>query len=564
MGLGKKSSGYDPALKYMGLGKKSSGYDPALKYMGLGKKSSGYDPALKYMGLGKKSSGYDPALKYMGLGKKSTGYDPALKYMGLGKKSYGYDPALKYMGLGKKSSDYDPALNYMGLGKKSSNYDPALRYMGLGKKRSLYDPALKYMGLGKRSDNQNSKKIAYDPALIYMGLGKRRHWNTNFENFSFDPSLYRMLPTYEKYEGNIFNPSLKTFSVFDSEEIENDTKARKQGKFEPDIKYAELKDNENENNLRPVKINPIFNWMDQGEKSEDTIRNYGSSMKVYPDPQIIRKLVNYFNSLTPKYAKKLPSASGEEISDHQNDESDVNSNSIEHLNKKPISYDPTYNVLGKKNASGRSELKDLLGKSQDCKISCKYAIRRKRDIRNNVDEILRMNSRDYSLKKDYLNGFVDEPELDNLMISGLMTPSEVKIKREWDNRPKYNPGWIFIGLGKRYPESDNVNFQIADPDSLLTKYYNLMEKVKDSLQNIKYDLMNENKDKLISFHNSITTQSDFPETYRKDYPISNPDINNPVGLLVSGNLHAGWPSTDPYLELNLIRSMVNQPGKGQK
>ncbi|GIY14031.1 uncharacterized protein CEXT_720601 [Caerostris extrusa] len=225
------------------------------------------------------------------------------------------------------------------------------------------------------------------------------------------------------------------------------------------------------------------------------------------------------------------------------------------LGKKSFGYDPALKYMG-------LELKDLLGKSQDCKISCKYAIRRKRDIRNNVDEILRMNSRDYSLKKDYLNGFVDEPELDNLMISGLMTPSEVKIKRERDNRPKYNPGWIFIGLGKRYPESGNVNFQIDDPDSLLTKYYNLMEKVKDSLQNIQYDLMNENKDKLISFHNSITTQSDFPDTYRKEYPISNLDINNPVGLLVSGNLHAGWPSTDPYFEL--IRSMENQPGKGQK
>lgn len=244
MGLGKRISQYDPALKYMGLGKRAHHYDPALKYMGLGKRGSQYDPALKYMGLGKRAPQYDPALKYMGLGKRASQYDPALKFMGLGKRASQYDPALKFMGLGKRSPQYDPALKYMGLGKRNFQYDPALRYMGLGKRGKAYDPGLNYMGLGKRDR-------AYDPGLKYMGLGKRGSRDVNSEEYDHDT----------RYNSDNLDSSIAT-DYYVGDALSHAERHKRRYKFDPALKYMSI-------SKREYVYDPAMKYMGLGKRKHD-------------------------------------------------------------------------------------------------------------------------------------------------------------------------------------------------------------------------------------------------------------------------------------------------------
>ncbi|XP_055927312.1 uncharacterized protein LOC129958691 [Argiope bruennichi] len=599
MGLGKKSSSYDPALRYMGLGKKSSSYDPALRYMGLGKKSSGYDPALKYMGLGKKNSYYDPALKYMGLGKKSFNYDPAIKYMGLGKRNY--DPALKYMGLGKKSPNYDPALKYMGLGKKSFSYDPALKYMGLGKKSKSYDPALKYMGLGKKrfnddhnkrgDNNQDSRKVSYDPALIYMGLGKRQLWSESSDNFSFQSPL-----NYKDTEKQVY-----------------DTNTQKRNSLSPTLMTSETTDYifnamENATNSNQFDIPPksadANNWnIDyNNEAISDDKRSYGydtaSSFKIenkakesesppvrkshynYPDPKFVQKLVNYFDSLKPQNSRYTPKIKDEESesfenSYHQNVRPNNHNQFLRNSQKKSALLDPAlrYMGLGKRNATGKPEFEIPLSDKidPDCENTCKYSNRKKRDVNHHKGRLSRINSPHFRLKIEPQDQLTSAPGFDDLVISSdgdIMTLHESKRKRERDNRPKYNPGWIFIGLGKRAPDAILENpktMQMDQPNSLLLKYYNLMEKMKDNLQKVKYDLIDKgyrNNDKWIAFHNVFTGESGF-KGYPEFYNINDPPIQQDLNDSPDSDLYIPPLNSQPYWKVNIVSAYENPPNTGK-
>ncbi|CAL1287336.1 unnamed protein product [Larinioides sclopetarius] len=600
MGLGKKSSSYDPGLKYMGLGKRSASFDPALKYMGLGKRGPSYDPALKYMGLGKRTSSYDPALKYMGLGKKSSSYDPALKYMGLGKKSSNYDPALQYMGLGKKSSNYDPALQYMGLGKKNSGYDPALKYMGLGKKSKNYDPALKYMGLGKkRSDydhdkrggnNQNSRKVSYDPALIYMGLGKRQTWSESFNHFSFHPSfnhgdVYKQaFDNARKMNSSPPNPKINnpetTAYIFSAPE-----NATNSNSFDSLSKSADennrVNDYRNEaisNDKKYYGYDSDSNFKGKDLESHPARRAYYD----YPDPKLVQKLVNYFDSLryqTGRYP--TPTANDEtsknfDNSDHQEVGRNNNYEFLRNFQKKSAMYDPAlrYMGLGKRNATDKPEFEIALSdhSGPNCENRCKYSTRKKRDVNSNEDRLSRITSPHFNLKVEPQDQFSTDTGLDDLVISssngGLMTLHENRRKRERDNRPKYNPGWIFIGLGKRSPEAtvDSPKMiQVDQPNALLLKYYNLMEKIKDRLQKVKYDLIDKgyrNNEKWIAFHNTFTGASDLKE-YPELYPLLEYELNNSPDLIADSGLHTPPLSVRPQWKLNIVPAYEkpSNPGK---
>ncbi|GBL96470.1 hypothetical protein AVEN_229924-1 [Araneus ventricosus] len=604
MGLGKKSSSYDPALKYMGLGKRSPSFDPALKYMGLGKKSPSFDPALKYMGLGKRGPSFDPALKYMGLGKRISSYDPALKYMGLGKKSSGYDPALKYMGLGKKSSNYDPALQYMGLGKKSSSYDPALKYMGLGKKSKNYDPALKYMGLGKKrsnydqdkrgGNNQNSGKVSYDPALIYMGLGKRQTWSESFDHFSFHPSFNHGDAYKQAYDNvrkmNFLPPTPKISNSKTSGYIfsaaENATNSNN---FDSPSKSTDANnrviDYKNEvisNDKRPYGYDPASRFMGTSKGKDLESRPVKRTYYDYPDPKLVQKLVNYFDSLRPQSGRYLTPTANDETSesfdnsDHQNVGHNNNYDFLRNSQKKSAMYDPAlrYMGLGKRNATDKPEFEIALSDhfGPDCENTCKYSTRKKRDVNGNEDRLPRITSPHFSLKIQPQDQFTSDSGLDDLVISssngGLMTLHENKRKRERDNRPKYNPGWIFIGLGKRSPdatvESHRI-IQMDQPNTLLLKYYNLMEKIKDKLQKVKYDLIDKgyrNNEKWIAFHNFFTGASDLKE-YPELYPLIEHELNNSPDLIADSGLHTPPLNVRPKWKVNIVPAYENpsNPGK---
>ncbi|GFQ84434.1 uncharacterized protein TNCT_514321 [Trichonephila clavata] len=580
VGIGKKSSSYDPALKYMGLGKKSSRYDPALKYMGLGKKSSSYDPALRYKRLGKNSStssygtilshkseekkisyydpdlkyvdfgeeSYDPALKYMGLGKKSNAYgpdvhlrysnkksssfDPALRYMGLGKKSSSFDPALKYMGLGKINSNYNLPLKYRGLDKKRSSYDPALKYMGLGKKSYGFDPALKYMGLGKRNSNYNlplkyigldKKRSSYDPALKYMGLGKKSYGfdpalkymglgegNFNYDlkyvglgkkGVSYDPALKSMGlrkrdPTTVLKESFYLNPYLKQ-SI-----------APKQTSFRLAVGLEK-----NNPNTGTVALNKAFKFETilgkHADEKENEIKNqFEPGLQVIGEGKIDPLSTEGGNRESAMYtdATRNDLHRGDDIILLQGVESQ---NSVR--SNHPAIHDEITTKYLKHNQMNALKKSESLP-AAICRKSCKVSSRKKRGVNN-----IKFSS-DSGLKTEH---FTNDPILDDLKISspdGFKTMSKNKLKRERDNRPRYNPGWIFIGLGKRsldkqYSDSNKIDsrdFRIIHINkTLLSKYYYWMEKIKDRLQKIKLDWIDQSIRKngnWISFSNFFLSE----------------------------------------------------------
>nr|XP_042895939.1 uncharacterized protein LOC122268952 [Parasteatoda tepidariorum] len=560
MGLGKRKSSYNPALKYMDLGKRESAYDPALRYMGLGKKSD-YDPALKYMGLGKKSD-YDPALGYMGLGKKFD-YDPALRYMGLGKKS-SYDPALKYMGLGKKS-DYDPALRYMGLGKKS-DYDPALRYMGLGKKSS-YDPALKYMGLGKKSDYDPAlrymglgKKSDYDPALRYMGLGKKSSYDPALKYMGlgkksdYDPAL-RYMGLGKKSD---YDPALRYMGLGKKSSYDPALKfmglGKRQYKYDPAMKYLDLgkrvSSETKANGLiqKTIQDNPTGNeyitkTKSQKNKNTPQHENYSPNKEAHSndDPAfknlgLDKKDFSYdrtldFMSKRQSKVKDFDSDDKDELSnlvsvnDNYNDElyqSFVFTPFIGTSQKKNPKFDPALNFMGlgkRINTSNQPSkitsldekfLKHELVKSFLNPIQDDYKI-----VNHKFQPFLKslMNS---SLKIDCIK--CNPTDRHKRSLAGFeqfnnmdLDKTEAKngfanVKRDYYNRPKYNPGWIFIGLGKRSSllqeplinydayetESTRAGKKIA-PQIVFDKYYDLLCTIQKSIEEIQNDLKNKNK-----------------------------------------------------------------------
>ncbi|GFY75060.1 uncharacterized protein TNIN_177521 [Trichonephila inaurata madagascariensis] len=554
MGLGKKSPHYDPALNYMGLGKKSYSYDPAIKDMRLGKKSSNYDPALKYMGLGKKSSIYDPALKYMGLGKKSSSYDTALKYMVTGKKNSSYDPALKYKRLGensstgsygnilrseeKKSSYYDPALKYMGLGKKSnvynhgtrlrysnkksSSFDPALRYMGLGKKSSSFDPALKYMGLGKKSSNSNpllkhigldKKRSSYDPALKYMGLGKKsyvydpalkymglgkRSFNYDFKyvglgkkGVSYDPALKYM--GLGKRDSSRINPTtvLKERESFDLNASFKQTIAPKQTSFRLTVGLE--KNHPNTGTVVLSKTSPLEYpetiLEKQADEKEKEIKKLDPFEQAMGERNLSTEKGNRENTDAPR--------NGHDIILLQGGES---------VRRNPRPIQDTTQYLKHDQVNALKKIESL--PAEMCSKPCKDSSRKKR---GGNDSKFRS---DYGLKTE---PFINDSILDDFdSLDGFKTMSPNKLKRERDNRPRYNPGWIFIGLGKRSLDQQYSNpidprdFRILQRDqTLLSKYYNWMEKIKDKLQKIKLDWIdpiNRKNGNWISFSNFFSSE----------------------------------------------------------
>ncbi|GFY18287.1 uncharacterized protein TNCV_2046931 [Trichonephila clavipes] len=549
MGLGKKSPHYDPALKYMGLGKKSYSYDPAIKDMRLGKKSSNYDPALKYMGLGKKSSSYDPALKYMGLGKKRSRYEPALKFVGLGKKSSSYDPALKYMVIGKKNCNYDPALRYKRLGensstgsygnilrseekkssyydpdlkyidlreknydsalkyrglgkksnvynhgarlrysnKKSSSFDPALRYMGLGKKSSSFDPALKYMGLGKKSSNFNPllkhigldiKRSSYDPALKYMGLGKK--------SYVYDPALKYMglgkrSFNYDfKYvglrkKGVSYNPALKYMGKKDSSRINPTTVLKERESFDLNPSFKQTL-SPKQTSFRPNTGTVVLNKTSPLEYPETILEKQADEKKnEIKEPDPFEQPMGKRNLSTEGGNRENTDATrnGHDIILLQGEES-------VRRNPRPIQDTTKYLKHDQINARSKSSPAEM------CSKLCKDLSRKKGGGNDS-----KFHS-DYGLKTE---SFINDSILDDFdSPDGFKAMSPNKLKRERDNRPRYNPGWIFIGLGKRSLDQQYSNpidpreLRILRRDqTLLSKYYYWMEKIKDKLQKIKLD-----------------------------------------------------------------------------
>ncbi|KFM68873.1 hypothetical protein X975_02429, partial [Stegodyphus mimosarum] len=556
MGLGKRQSSYDPALKYMGLGKRQSSYDPALKYMGLGKRQSSYDPALKYMGLGKREFSYDPALKYMGLGKRGYNYDPALKYMGLGKRDFRYDPALKYMGLGKReinkdpslittendnlrsepeehitlnnnhtsingslkrSFKYDPAITYMGLGKREFSYDPALKYMGLGKREFSYDPALKYMGLGKRESS-------YVPTMKYMRLGKQDYYddspskgtNINKRFYKFDPALEYMGLGKRDFYGDF---SFKGTDI-----------NKRRSKFDPALRFMGLgkrpeKIGKETLGLgkRPFKFDPALKFMGLGKRNERYPFSH-SLHKEMEDPSLYTKVLSTHEGVS-QTRHKTPNVTNVSSKSSVNDNAPLlnfgdlekerleNEIAINALDKRADKYDPflKYMGLGKRESKEqpdfmtvkkKSVLK-LTSKSRNCEKYCHLNKRNKREIKDKMFNDI--TSPTLQLQNYLENLVMNESLLEELAANHFQNRIEGE-KRDRDNRPKYNPGWIFIGLGKRgiiskeqtdpvfnIVEPDQQNYRVPvldEPEYLLSKYYEFLDNVKDKIQKIKNRINN--------------------------------------------------------------------------
>ncbi|GFT94351.1 uncharacterized protein NPIL_178051 [Nephila pilipes] len=645
MGLGKRSSNYDPALKYMGLGKKSYSYDPALKYMGLGKKSFNYDSKLKYMIRGKKSSRFDPTLRYMGLGKKNTNnntdqkymsdkkkrsnYDPALRYLGLGKRDYDpvlkyldsdkksyaydhmvhhidsntkssnydptlrymglkekdpgfdpalkyggfgkrksiYDPALKYMGLGKKRSDYDPALKYMGLGKKRSNYDPALKYMGLGKKRSDYDPALKYMGLGKKSFKYDLKyvdlgKRSYDTDLNYMGFVERKNDNKKSEGNRYNLAVFSTDLKEKEHEKQSFSsdPSFKQVmvqnqipltvglekSIRNAGIAESTSDVSKHFKLKSPAEFFLGKPLDEYETIRKTKkqhiFDPALQLMGLGKRKVEALLSTDEAgpYEVYTHQKLTRETVNDLESLKQTQGNDV-------IPFQESNHSDVVVSGLTNKGMKQGELISKYLKRGKRNLLKKTELDGLSAES--CGKPCRHSSRKKRDL--NYAKL----ASEYGFKIESPNQFMNDPILEYLGISAYNDVITLnKNKRERDNRPKYNPGWIFIGLGKRSLNKKHLAFDKTDrreilqmDESVLSHYYSLMEKVKDRIQRM-------NSENWISFSNSFPYElKDISGDMNRS--ILGQAFSNPLNFWVGSNLYA-W-SSDPYWKFNIISTMEN-------
>ncbi|KAG8201344.1 hypothetical protein JTE90_016821 [Oedothorax gibbosus] len=530
----KRSGNYDPALQYMGLGKRDNllndnSASSSFNQLYLSKPSSLDTPETSEQF--KRSSYYDPALQYMGLGKRGSlkqgKYDPALQFLGLGKRKNELKVAAKMT----QSKELDPMSTKFSIPLQNTNY-PEFKddfSTDIRPSKTVFYESKRSKREIEREDTEPDEKPDYDdydeyfdpeayPKLHRIDNIDNPHgitiFNGNLSDKHDDFDLvfdYDESPVFADCEGSETpcNEETKETTLYGGSPKKYGDKAKTNKKpfpngypIVPTEEKQEMQLPDMETSLSSTTTKPLH-------MGEELIphRRPGTPYSYFTDPRKKRNLDEDIFPIVTRTTRQVK-LSGKPYPFHNNrlkkrsqvkTHATISSDTDIEVKRSANSYLYVHNHR-KKGDLSQVQTPAIISAGVASRINrsdTPYAHhnRNKRGLREFKKQ------RSTLLKPRFKSPKSNFGDTNPTLMKKLNQKIEVgvpvvkaraqnyKVKRsigEIDmNRPRYNPGWVFIGLGKRSQGGGKVVQDKVDSRmSLITKCYQLLRKVNDAFRGI--------------------------------------------------------------------------------